>query len=122
MARITVEDCKKFVNNRFELIIVAAHRAREISLGSPSLVQNNDDKDVVLALKEIAGEKVNIEAIKEEVVKKHQKFYRTHKVSKDMIEDEVSELFDEATNSEASYNVLSKSQDLIYQDEGSNEN
>ena len=55
MARITVEDCLKNVNNRFDLVLVAAKRAHEIELGADPLVMIDNDKPTVLALREIAN-------------------------------------------------------------------
>lgn len=56
MARVTVEDCVDKVPNRFELVMLAAHRAREISAGSPLTVERDNDKNPVVALREIADE------------------------------------------------------------------
>ena len=55
MARITVEDCLDNVDNRFQLVLVAAKRARQLSLGSESMVEHDKDKPTVLALREIAA-------------------------------------------------------------------
>lgn len=55
MARVTVEDCLEHVDNRFELVLRAAKRARKISLGSEPLVPMENDKPTVIALREIAG-------------------------------------------------------------------
>ena len=54
MARVTVEDCVDKVPNRFELVMLAAHRAREIAAGSPLTVDRDNDKNPVVALREIA--------------------------------------------------------------------
>lgn len=54
MARVTVEDCVDKVPNRFELVMLAAHRAREIASGSPATVDRDNDKNPVVALREIA--------------------------------------------------------------------
>ncbi|GAB4187176.1 MAG: DNA-directed RNA polymerase subunit omega [Wenzhouxiangellaceae bacterium] len=54
MARITVEDCLKRINNRFELVLTATRRARQLANGAESLVAEEDDKPTVLALREIA--------------------------------------------------------------------
>jgi len=59
MARITVEDCLEKVDNRFELVLMATKRARQLSKGAESLVDNPHDKPTVLALREIALGKVN---------------------------------------------------------------
>jgi len=59
MARITVEDCLEVVDNRFELVLMATKRARQLAKGSDPLVETTNDKPTVLALREIAGRKVN---------------------------------------------------------------
>ena len=56
MARVTVEDCVDKVPNRFELVMLAAHRAREVSAGSEITVDRDNDKNPVVALREIADE------------------------------------------------------------------
>ena len=58
MARVTVEDCIDKVPNRFELVLLAAHRARTISAGSPITIDRDNDKNPVVALREIAEESV----------------------------------------------------------------
>ena len=65
MARITVEDCLPFVQNRFDLVLVASKRARQIALGSRPLVDEEHDKPTVLALREIAGGLMNREMVEE---------------------------------------------------------
>ncbi|WP_066094221.1 DNA-directed RNA polymerase subunit omega [Xanthomonas massiliensis] len=61
MARITVEDCLEVVNNRFDLVVMASRRARQLANGVPPLLDNSedDDKPTVLALREIAARKVD---------------------------------------------------------------
>ncbi len=59
MARITVEDCLEVVDNRFELVLMATKRARQLANGADSLVDGTNDKPTVLALREIAGGKIN---------------------------------------------------------------
>lgn len=59
MARITVEDCVEKIGNRFELVLVATERARQIARGSTPLVVEENDKATVLALREIAEGKVD---------------------------------------------------------------
>ena len=63
MARITVDDCLEFIPNRFELTLAAGYRARQISIGNTALVEENNDKPTVIALREIAGAKVGIEVL-----------------------------------------------------------
>ncbi len=59
MARITVEDCLARVNNRFELVLIAARRARDLALGHEALVPWENDKPTVVALRELADGKLN---------------------------------------------------------------
>jgi DNA-directed RNA polymerase subunit omega len=59
MARITVEDCLQVVDNRFELVLMATKRARQLAKGSDALVPAENDKPTVLALREIAERKVD---------------------------------------------------------------
>jgi len=68
MARLTVEDCLDYVDNRFELVLVAAKRARQLSMGAEPLVELENDKPTVLALREIAENKINKSVLDQEVV------------------------------------------------------
>mgnify|MGYP003291723720 CR=1 FL=1 len=68
MARITVDDCIKFLPNRFELTLAATNRARQIALGATPMVEPNKDKPTVIALREIAAGKVGKEGGMEQVV------------------------------------------------------
>lgn len=63
MARLTVEDCLDNVENRFELVIVAAQRARQLAMGAEPLVPEDNDKPTVLALREIAENLINKEIL-----------------------------------------------------------
>lgn len=74
MARVTVEDCIDKIPNRFELVMVAAQRARRIGSGSSLTVPRDNDKNPVVALREIAGETVSHEKLKEEMIQSHQRF------------------------------------------------
>lgn len=74
MARVTVEDCIDKIPNRFELVMVAAQRARRIGSGSSLTVARDNDKNPVVALREIAGETVSHEKLKEEMIQSHQRF------------------------------------------------
>ena len=67
MARVTVEDCVDKVSNRFELVLLAARRARNIHSGAALTVERDDDKNPVVALREIAEETIELEALKYEV-------------------------------------------------------
>lgn len=68
MARVTVEDCVDVVPNRFELVLLAAQRARQISSGAPILVERDNDKNPVIALRELAGEEVTADALQESLI------------------------------------------------------
>ena len=72
MARVTVEDCVDKVPNRFELVMLAAHRAREISAGAPITVERDNDKNPVVALREIADETQSAEELRERMIESHQ--------------------------------------------------
>ena len=69
MARVTVEDCIEKISNRFELVLTAAQRARGISSGDPLTVDRDNDKNPVVALREIANVSISTEDIQEELIK-----------------------------------------------------
>jgi DNA-directed RNA polymerase subunit omega len=73
MARVTVEDCVLQVPNRFELVLLAAQRAREITSGAPLTLDRDDDKNPVVALREIAEETIGLEHLRGSVVRGMQK-------------------------------------------------
>ena len=73
MARVTVEDCVVKVPNRFELVLLAAQRAREITSGAPLSLDRDDDKNPVVALREIADETIELDQLKDAVVRGMQK-------------------------------------------------
>ena len=72
MARVTVEDCADKIPNRFELVMLAAHRAREISTGGEITVPRDNDKNPVVALREIAEETLTSEQLREAAIESHQ--------------------------------------------------
>ncbi|GJM02481.1 MAG: DNA-directed RNA polymerase subunit omega [Rhodomicrobium sp.] len=74
MARVTVEDCVDKVSNRFELVLLAGHRARTISSGAPITVERDNDKNPVVSLREIAAETISPEDIKEDLIHSMQKY------------------------------------------------
>ncbi len=73
MARVTVEDCIDKIENRFELVLLASHRARLISSGAPITVDRDNDKNPVVALREIADERFSPEDMKEDLIHSLQK-------------------------------------------------
>ena len=74
MARVTVEDCIDKVDNRFELVLLASHRARLISSGSPLTIDRDRDKNPVVALREIADEAIAPDDLKEQLIHSLQKY------------------------------------------------
>lgn len=73
MARVTVEDCVDKIPNRFELVLFSAHRARGMSAGSEILVERDNDKNPVVALREIADEKLEPDDLREQLVSSMQR-------------------------------------------------
>ena len=76
MARVTVEDCIEKIQNRFDLILVAAQRARGISSGDPLTIERDKDKNPVVALREIADETIPVDEINEELITSLQRMKR----------------------------------------------
>ena len=72
MARVTVEDCVDKVPNRFELVMLAAHRAREIQSGAALTVERDNDKNAVVSLREIAEETQSADSLRERMIESHQ--------------------------------------------------
>lgn len=72
MARVTVEDCVDKVPNRFDLVMLAAHRAREITAGSSATVDRDNDKNPVVALREIADETQSVDDLRERMIESTQ--------------------------------------------------
>lgn len=68
MARVTTEDCTEIIPNRFALVGIAAQRAKEINCGSPITVDRDNDKNAVVALREIASGKINIDKLYNDLV------------------------------------------------------
>jgi DNA-directed RNA polymerase subunit omega len=77
MARVTVEDCVDKIPNRFELVLLAAHRSRSITSGSTLLVERDNDKNPVVSLREIASTKVKPEGLREEFLLSLQRHIET---------------------------------------------
>jgi len=73
MARVTVEDCVLKVPNRFELVLLAAQRAREVTSGAPLTLDRDDDKNPVIALREIADETIQLSHLKDSLIRGMQK-------------------------------------------------
>jgi DNA-directed RNA polymerase subunit omega len=91
MARVTVEDCVERIPNRFDLVLIAAQRAREINAGAPMTVDKDNDKNPVIALREIAEDKINLDALRNVLM---------HGQQKRLFADQPDESFSEFTKSE----------------------
>jgi len=96
MARVTVEDCILNVPNRFELVLLSAKRAREISAGSPLTVVRDNDKNPVIALREISENSIDIEALRDNLIRSLQKhvFVENHESE---LDEEMQESIDSAS-------------------------
>ncbi|MBQ8661883.1 MAG: DNA-directed RNA polymerase subunit omega [Alphaproteobacteria bacterium] len=86
MARVTVEDCVDKIPNRYELLMVAAQRAKDISAGAPLTVMRDNDKNAVVALREIAEETVSIEELQKSLVMGLQKFVEVEEPEEEELE------------------------------------
>ena len=86
MARVTVEDCIDKIPNRYELLMVAAQRAKDISSGSPLTVDRDNDKNSVVALREIAEETVSIEELQRSLVMGLQKYVEVEEPEEEELE------------------------------------
>jgi DNA-directed RNA polymerase subunit omega len=73
MARVTVEDCTLKIPCKFELVVLAAQRAKDIAAGGKPTVDRDNDKNPVIALREIAADTISPESLKEAVIKRYQK-------------------------------------------------
>ena len=95
MARVTVEDCIDKVSNRFDLVMLAAHRARVISAGSEPLVERERDKNPVVALREIADRKLTVDGLREDAIESYQRHIEVDEPE----EDRMAELAGETSAS-----------------------
>ena len=86
MARVTVEDCILIVPNRFDLVVLAAQRAKQISSGMPLTIDRDNDKDAVVSLREIADKTIDVKLVHEEIIVNFQK--KSGFDPNDRIEDE----------------------------------
>ena len=90
MARVTVEDCIEKIPNRFDLVLAAAQRARHISTGNPLTIDRDNDKNPVVALREIADETIDPDKLRDDIVNGLQKL-----TNSELVEDEEDENFDD---------------------------
>ena len=99
MARVTVEDCVEEIPNRFELVILAAERAKSISSGAPLTVDRDNDKNPVIALREIATKTIDPDALREAQIVSLQKNNKVDEVLEENLYAEVQE----STSEEGDY-------------------
>ncbi|HEX9568704.1 MAG TPA: DNA-directed RNA polymerase subunit omega [Rhodospirillales bacterium] len=86
MARVTVEDCVTKVPNRFKLVMLAAQRARAVAAGAQLTVERDNDKNPVVALREIADETIDLEELEESLVRGLQKFVEMDEPEEDEVD------------------------------------
>jgi DNA-directed RNA polymerase subunit omega len=111
MARVTVEDCVDKVDNRFDLVLLAAHRARQISQGSQITIDRDNDKNPVVALREIADQTLSPGDLEEDLIHSLQKHVEVDEPEEEIIEagDETPE---EAETPQITFGSMSE-EDLI---------
>lgn len=108
MARVTVEDCVEVLPNRFELVLLAARRAREISAGSAITVTKDNDRNPVIALREIAEQSISLDGLKEGLVRSMQR-----NVFRDETDEDLEHEFEEALQAAQPL----KTEDFLAEDE-----
>lgn len=100
MARVTVEDCVLKIPNRFDLVMLAAQRARDVSSGAALTVERDNDKNPVVALREIADETIDIEDLAESLIQSMQKHVEVDEPEEDITEFDLPGLSAAAVESE----------------------
>lgn len=100
MARVTVEDCVLKISNRFQLVMMAAQRSRELSIGGEPTVDRDKDKNPVVALREIAGETVSLNELENAVIEGLQRNIDVDELVEQEDEEilQVTEALDELAN------------------------
>jgi DNA-directed RNA polymerase subunit omega len=106
MARVTVEDCVEKLPNRFELVMVAAQRARKIGSGASLTLDRDNDKNPVVALREIAENTVDVEELKEEIIRGKQRIIAMDDDGEDVVDSmEGEEEWKAMTRGNQSFNM-----------------
>lgn len=112
MARVTVEDCVEQLPNRFELVMVAAQRARKIGSGAALTLDRDNDKNPVVALREIAEKTVDIEELKEEIIRGKQRIIAVDDDGEDVVDSmEGEEEWKAMTSGAADFNMADDDED-----------
>lgn len=112
MARVTVEDCVKEVPNRFDLVLLSSQRARQISAGSPLTVDRDNDKNPIIALREIASKTVPLDELEENLIQSMQKY-----IPGDEPEEEFVELLTEEVSVQEEAQQVTQSDEQLALDE-----
>ncbi len=120
MARVTIEDCTKIVPSRFELVILAAQRAKDITAGAKITIERHNDKNAVIALREISLNNVHIPSLKEAVLKKHQRLHQTEIVDEPE-ENDLSEDLSEIASEVKSFASTEDLENAAFEDEETTE-
>ena len=107
MARVTTEDCTTSIPNRFQLVIYACRRARELTSGSEVNVSIDNDKNTVIALREIAEETITVEHLKNDLIEE----YQTNTFTEDEDLDEIEDSSDENQSQEGELDIDEINQD-----------
>ena len=116
MARITVEDCIDKFDSRFELVLVASNRARKLHSGDEPTVEKDNDKNTVIALREIADEKLSIDYLKNDLIEE----YQTVTLTQDEEETEIDDDINDTSSEEESLLQLSQEEKNEIIDEKNN--
>ncbi len=121
MARVTIEDCEKVVSNRFDLVVLAAQRTRQILAGDALTVDGNDEKKPVIALREIAARTVSVDDLKEATINSFRSFLPEEEEEEDLdslLEGDTYNPYGElSTKAVESENISIVSQDEIEKSE-----
>jgi|TARA_Y100001001_G_scaffold162908_1_gene190648 DNA-directed RNA polymerase subunit omega len=99
MARVTVEDCIEKVDTRFELIMAASQRARKLGTGAELTVDRDNDKNTVVALREIAAGTISVEDMKEDLIRSRQRVIHTAEDDEELV-DLMSDDFEDTDTDE----------------------
>ncbi|WP_181705659.1 DNA-directed RNA polymerase subunit omega [Chthonobacter rhizosphaerae] len=108
MARVTVEDCIDKVENRFELVLLASHRARMISSGSPLTIDRDNDKNPVVALREIAEVTVATDDLKEDLIHSLQKYVEVDEPEQEPVAGLIGAPGEEIADDEIAFDQMSE--------------
>jgi len=92
VARITVEDCIEVIPNRYELVVLAAQRAKDIIAGSPLTLDRDNDKDSVISLREIAEKTVDLAVLKEAVIQGYSKIQAFDRIDSSSIQEVLNDI------------------------------